>query len=364
MNHRIAYYITAHGFGHAVRSLEVIRELQRLEPTAAITIISKVPSFLITQNLAKPLPQDERALDVGMVQHDNLRLDLDATLRALQTLQCRQQELIDQELRFYQREAITAVVSDVAFLPLVAAAHHGIPNVGLGNFTWDWIYQHYAKLDPRWQEPVNWIRECYRHCQLFLQLPMHGDCSCCPRIMPMPLVTRLARRTRAETRELLGIGPGLRVFLLAFTALDMSIDALRRVEGIGDVVFLYRRPLHMLLANGYCVDKAEVSYPELVAAADAVITKPGYGIVADCLAQGTPMIYTDRGDFPEYDILVREMNRRLSVAYLPSDDLYAGRWEQAVLDSTAALQPVPGITTNGSRVCAEAIREHISGRSM
>jgi hypothetical protein len=362
MHHHIAYYITAHGYGHAVRSLEVIRELRRTEPDAAITIVSTISSFLITQNLDTPLPQRRQSLDVGMVQRDSLRMDLDATLHALEALKDRRQDLIDEETHFFERQQITAVVADVPFLPFVAAAHYGIPNVGLANFTWDWVYQHYAASDGRWQEQVEWIREAYRHCELFLQLPMNGDCSACPRVVPVPLVARRARRGRREVRTLLGIGDGRRAYLVSFTALDLSQEAQGLLEAISDAVFVYKRPLRFGFANAYCVDQADVSYAELVAAVDGVITKPGYGIVADCVAQGTPLVYTDRGDFPEYEILVREMTRWLPTVYLPSEDLYEGRWKRALEQLPRRDARMPSIATNGSGVCAQAILQHIGRR--
>jgi len=73
------------------------------------------------------------------------------------------------------------------------------------------------------------------------------------------------------------------------------------------------------------------------------------------------MIYTDRGDFPEYDILVREMSRQLPVVYLPSTDFYAGRWEEAFQDLMAAPRPIRTTAADGSQVSAHAILEHIRG---
>jgi len=359
LNHRIAYYITAHGFGHAVRSLEVIKALRAMAPQVEITIVSAIPSFLVVQNLVEPLPQRMQVLDVRMLPHDNLRLDLDAGRRAVEDLHRRRQALIEEELAFYRKERITAVVSDVAFLPFVAASRYGIPSVGLGNFTWDWIYQHYATRDNRWQGLVNWVRDCYRHCQLFLQLPMHGDCSACPRIVPVPLVARHAGRSREQVRNLLGIAPATDAYLVSFTSLDLSAEALRRVEQNRDVMLLYRDPLVLSAANAHRVDNSDLSYADLVGAVDAVITKPGYGIVADCLAQGTPMVYSDRGDFAEYDILVKEMTRHLPVAYLPSTDLYAGCWENALRSLPEKRPATPAIATDGNRVCARAVLEHI-----
>ena len=46
---RLAYYITSHGFGHAVRSLEVIRQLLVQEPRLQITVVSDIPEDLVEQ---------------------------------------------------------------------------------------------------------------------------------------------------------------------------------------------------------------------------------------------------------------------------------------------------------------------------
>jgi L-arabinokinase len=297
-----------------------------------------------------------------MVQRDSLRMDLEATLQAVEALKHRRQDLVEEEKRFFQRAEITAVVADIPFLPFLAASRHGIPSVGLGNFTWDWVYEYYAANDGRWREPVDWIREAYRHCELFLQLPMNGDCSACPRVLPVPLVARHARRSRREVRTILGIGEERRAFLISFTDLDLSVSAQRRLEGISDTLFLYKQPLRFQFTNAYCVDQAKVSYAELVAAVDGVITKPGYGIIADCVAQGTPVIYTDRGDFPEYEILVTEMSRWLPAVYMPSEDLYEGGWEWALKQLPIREARMSVVATNGSQVCARTILQHIGWR--
>ena len=73
-----------------------------------------------------------------------------------------------------------------------------------------------------------------------------------------------------------------------------------------------------------------VRYEDLVGACDAVMTKPGYGIVAECIANGTPMVYTARGRFAEYDCLVAGIEAHLPNAFISQDDLHAGRWSDAL----------------------------------
>jgi hypothetical protein len=359
MQRKIAYYITPHGFGHAVRSLVVIECLQRLAPDVEIVIVADIPAFLVEENLGKMPACRRKRLDVGLVQEDSLRFDLQATKIELRRLQAQQELLVEEELRFFREEQIAGVVSDIAFLPFVAAARHGIPSIGVGNFTWDWIYQAYAPSDLHWRPLADWIRQAYRQCGLFLQLPMHGDCSVCPKILPVPLVARHGGRSRAEVRRLLGIAENLKAYLISFTVLPLERAAQKRLEGIGPTVFLYKKPLHYHFANSICLDDLNVSYAETVGAVDGVITKPGYGIVSDCLAHGTPVIYTDRGLFPEYPILVDAMTRHLAAVYLPAEELYGGHWQAAIRKLEEQPRTDPRIATDGDEVCANAILRHL-----
>ena len=73
-----------------------------------------------------------------------------------------------------------------------------------------------------------------------------------------------------------------------------------------------------------------LKYEDLVAAADVVVSKPGYGIVSECVANGTALLYTSRGRFAEYDVMVAEMPRMLRCRHISREDLLAGEWRDDV----------------------------------
>lgn len=350
---RLAYYITDHGFGHAVRSLEVIRHFLQRSPHTEIIVVSKIPEFLIKENVAASIPMRRRSLDIGLVQKDSIKFDLEATLRALQALYDNQDILVADEVDFLETRSIQGIVCDIPFLPFTAAFRLRIPSIGISNFTWDWIYQAYANSDPRWHPLVDWIRESYQKCTLLLQLPMHGDCTACPTIEDVPLIARRAKRTREETREILGLESEDKTYLISAVALDLDEKAELRLRNMSDIVFLYKRPLKF--SFGICLDDYPVSYADVVAAVDGVVTKPGYGIVSECLVNSTPIIYTDRGAFPEYDILVQKMTKYLPTSYISSSDLYAAHWESAIQDLEKQPRRIPAIQANGAEVCARRI---------
>lgn len=351
----IAYYITPHGFGHAVRSLEVLRRLAALGPDVEPIIISDIPEALVEQNLGR-LPRIRRLrLDVGLYQLDSIRFDLEKSLALLTGLVSEAEAIIAREMAFLRRERVRAVVSDIAWLPFEAARRCGIPSIGISNFTWDWIYSVYAAEDPRWEPITSTIRRGYEKCSLFLQLPMHGDCSACPVREDVPLVARKAENSGARVRSMLGLDSAEKLILLAFVSLDLSEAALRNLANIDGIVFLYKSPMKFDLPGALNLDGAPVSFPDVVGAADAVLTKPGYGIVSDCLAQGTPVVYTERGLFAEYEVLAETLGRELPSVFLDSKNFSAGNWEPSIREILALPRRLPDIRSDGADVCAGKI---------
>ena len=75
------------------------------------------------------------------------------------------------------------------------------------------------------------------------------------------------------------------------------------------------RPASLFLDEAR-IYEAGLRYEDLVAAVDVVVTKPGYGIISECIANDTALLYTSRGRFVEYDVMVREMPRVLRCRFL------------------------------------------------
>ncbi len=114
----------------------------------------------------------------------------------------------------------------------------------------------------------------------------------------------------------------------------------------------------------YQVDEASLygsglRYEDLVAACDIVATKPGYGIVAECIASGTAILYTSRGNFVEYGALVDAMPKYLRCGFIDHEDLFAGRWRTALDRIVSSPPPPEHPQTNGAEVIAAMIDRRV-----
>ena len=117
---KIAYYITGHGLGHAVRSLKVASVLGL---DHQIEIVSPINPKFIARNLKTPFSHRRVRLDVGVVQPDSLRLDLPATFAKLKELASHTEYLIRQEATWMVQQGIGRVITDIPAIPCAAARH-------------------------------------------------------------------------------------------------------------------------------------------------------------------------------------------------------------------------------------------------
>ncbi len=347
---QIVFYISGHGFGHASRSIEVINTLVDRDPSLSIVVRSQAAPWLFALTARPGVRFEPVECDTGIAQIDSLHLDEGATLTRARAFMAGFDRLVDAECAWLQSSGASIVVADIPPLGIAAAHAAGLPAIAMGNFTWDWIYAGYVGG----AEVADAIGRIYAHTTLALRLPMAGGFDTMPSVRDVPFIARRSTRDPAEVRQGLGLPVDERLVLVSFGGYGLEridLDALSRLEGYrviigtGVPVGRDRSPL-ATPPGGSVISLDEAStydrgyrYEDLVGAVDVVITKPGYGIIAECLANQTALLYTSRGHFVEYEVLVRSMPRFLRCAFIDHHDLFSGRWS-AHLDQLLA-QPAP-----------------------
>ncbi len=214
---------------------------------------------------------------------------------------------------------VQLVVGDVPPLAFAAAFRAGIAAIALGNFTWDWIYEGYRPWIPEGTRLTESIRDAYRTARLGLRLPMHGGFDMFGEVVDLPFIARRTSRQPLEVRRALDLPDDIPVVLLSFGGYGLANVDLNRMSTLrgycvvttADVGTNRRTdeppssghaplPSNVRLLDEQRLYAKGLRYEDVVAAADIVITKPGYGIISECLANDTAILYTSRGRFVEY----------------------------------------------------------------
>jgi L-arabinokinase len=365
----LVFYVSGHGLGHAAREVEIINRIFDREPAMRIVVRTSAPRWFFDTFVRPPIELVTDEVDTGVFQIDGLHLDEERTARRAAEFYATFGDRVDADARTLDALEASLVVSDAPPLAIAAAARAGIAAAVVSNFTWDWIYQGYGAFDRLAPGVVDLIREAYAHSRLALRLPFHGGFESMRRVVrDVPLVARHATHPRAATRQALGLGSEEPVVLASFGGYGLALpyDDIARTGRFTLVVT--DKELHTESsgpARRFAIDDLASRgffYPDLVAAADVVISKPGYGIVSECIANGAALLYTDRGRFPEHDVFVAEMPRVLRRRFIAQNDLLEGRWNDSI-DAVLAQPPPPEhLATNGADVVADAILELLEPR--
>ena len=340
----IVFYVSGHGFGHASRDVELINAIIARRPDIRIAVRTSAPPWLFAMT-NKPVEVQPFEADTGLVQIDSLSFDQRGSILRAAEFYATFAERADAEAAVLRDIGAELVVGDIPPLAFAAARRAGLPSIALGNFTWDWIYEAYDDFETLAPGVIPIIRAAYATATRALRLPFHGGFEPMANVtMDVPLIARRSHRDPAETRRLLGIRDDRPVVLASFGAYGAPLpwDAVRADHRLS-VISFEREPPQGL------------KYQDLVAAADVVISKPGYGIVSECVANGTALLYTSRGRFVEYDLFVAEMPRVLRCRLISQEDLLAGVWADAIAALLAQPAPPELGRVDGAQVAAGEI---------
>jgi L-arabinokinase len=361
----IVFYISGHGLGHASREIEVINSVTRRRPDTRIVVRTSAPRWFLENAARGPIELQEVEVDTGVVQIDSLRLDEDETALRAARFYATFEPRAEAEAAVLAELDASLVVGDVPPLAFAAAARARVRSMALANFTWDWIYSAYPRFERLAPGVIDVIRGAYARTTRALRLPLHGGFEPMTGVTEdIPLVARRAKDGREAVRRTLDLGDDAVVVLASFGGYGLRLPyrEIARASRFTLVVTDHETgPEDTDTGGPLCryankeLAARDLHYPDLVAAADVVISKPGYGIVSECIVNGTALLYTSRGQFVEHDLLVTEMPRVLRCRYIPQEDLLTGVWDDAV-DALLRQPPPPErLLANGADVAADAI---------
>jgi L-arabinokinase len=366
----LVFYISGHGFGHAARCIEVINAVLARRPETRIGVRTAAPRWLFDLTVKGKVTFSTLETDSGVMQIDALTLDEADSIRRASAFHSDLVTRAASETRVLRELGAGIIVGDIPPLAFAVGGASGIPSIGLGNFTWDWIYADYprVRLAP---SLLPAIRGAYAKASMALRLPMSGGFESFSNVRDIPFIARHATQTREQVCKTLKLPADKPIVLASFGGYGLpglETDALAKFKKY-TVVTTANLPLGrarkemptaerkgtFISLNEESMYDAGVRYEDLVGAAEVVVTKPGYGIISEAIANDTAILYTARGHFPEYDVLVAEMPKYMRNAFIGHDDLFAGKWESHIDKLLAQPKIKKKPETNGADVAAEIL---------
>lgn len=347
----ILYYISSHGYGHATRAGQVIRELIK---DHTVYIKSTAPKWLLRQTIGcEPLLYPQQ-YDTGCLQLTNLDVDLEGTINAYLEQSKINKLSIEAELSFIHEKNIDVIVSDIPSFPFLVAKKASISGVFIGNFTWKGIYNFYLKdeSNPVIQE----LAEQYKMADHSLITPLSMDMLELNNRKKISLIARKGNNIRKKLNRDFNIPEGNRlVYYYAgnLGAEKVHSDLIWKNKGY---TFISFHQLDLSPANYIFLENGSYPHQEIMASSDFALIKPGYGMVSEALVNRVPIIYPPREDFAEFFAFKKEFETSGGTQLISREDFTAGNWQEA-LSQIEEKKYRKNYSSTGAVECKEIIEK-------
>ncbi|GLJ10428.1 hypothetical protein SUGI_0128050 [Cryptomeria japonica] len=357
-----AYYVTGHGFGHATRVVEVVRNL--VAAGHDVHVVTGAPDFVFTTDINSPNLYIRRVLlDCGAVQADALTVDRLASLEKYsQTAVLPRASILATEVEWLKSIKADLVVSDVVPVACRAAADAGIPSVCVTNFSWDFIYAEYVMAAGHHHRSIVWqIAEDYSHCLFLLRLPGYCPMPAFRDVIDVPLVVRRTHRSRQEVRKELGIGDDIKLVIFNFGGQEAGWNLKEESLPPGWICLVCAASPKQEFPPNFRRLAKDTYTPDLIAASDCMLGKIGYGTVSEALAYKIPFVFVRRDYFNEEPFLRNMLEYYHGGVEMIRRDLLTGHWIP-YLEHAIKLNPCYDQPINGGEVAATILQNTATGR--
>lgn len=344
--------ISSHGFGHLAIAAPVLNALAERLPPLELTVRSALPADKLRQRLHPPFRHIPAASDFGFVMVDALTVDRAATARAYRQAHAGWEQRVDDEARALRSLAPQYVLTNVSYLPLAGAARAGIPAAALCSLNWADLFAHFFGQEA-WAAPIHaQMLTAYRSVRAFLRPTPGMPMAALANVVPIgPIACRGRKRD-------LGLGKGVRGVLVAMGGIAhrLPVETWPRDPKLRWLVPTNWEVKH---PDAIGFESFGLSFTDLLASVDAVVTKPGYGTFTEAACNGTPVLYQRRTDWPEQECLIDWLAATARCREVDAALLESGRLAET-LEALGAQPPQAAMEPRGGTAAADFLAGEIT----
>jgi len=351
MSRTIAVYISGHGYGHLSQIAPVLNRLGELSPDAHFLLRTELPEALVARRVRVPHSLLSGAVDVGVVQNNAVSEDIPATIDAARAFYADFAARINSEAAGLIPQRPVAILSDIAPVAFPVAKKLGIPSFAIASLDWHDIYRAYLPAD---DALLSALQQAHEACDLLIQPPLSMPMTSFPERKPITVIVDDAWTVKKKQKT-----AGKTALVMFGGAGDPPFD-IQALGSMPDWQFLTLNPLPEGTPDNIRQASPGQGTAALMQACDVVITKPGYGTLAEAWQTKTPLVYIPRKAFPEYPYLDDWLQSSAPAARMDLQDFINGNWLPAMQQAQACPHHYPPIPASGALQAAQIITDQIT----
>jgi hypothetical protein len=270
--------------------------------------------------------------DVGCIQNGPLDIDIPSTWNALEEFHIGWEARVAVEAKAMTLAAPALVLADTPYLAASAAKQAGIPAAVVASFTWSDVLDCLAGQSPQQHTILAAIRKAYGEADVGLRIAPGLPMAVVKPVHDIGPIAEPAPSRREELRSRLKLKNTERLVLVGFGGIPLHGLPWQAMEQLQGHHFIVDRAPGSASSRVHPLSSLPFSFKTVLASADLIMTKPGYGTIVEAVALGLPVIYVRRYNFADEAPLVDFLLRHGCGQELSREDFFSGNW-QPVLDA-------------------------------
>ena len=354
-NLKITWFISAHGFGHAARSIAIMEALYERVKNIEFLVVTETPTWFFEQNRL-PITFISEKVDVGFIQKNAFSEDIPKTIEYLESFYFNVQSRFhnwDSQILPFKPDLI---VADICPAALDYADSRQIPSILIENFTWDWLYEMYKEYKDEFAPISNYMSSCWSKAQKHYQIkPFCGKTLTSSTVIEP--VSRKPKSSAEIVKNNLNLSDSKKTVLLTMGGVPMEFSFYDKLKEWNNVQFvipgahkenIFEDNLRVLTHH------SKFYHPDLVSISDVIIGKVGYSTIAEVHNLNKRFGFVARPHFKESKPLVEFIQSEISGSEILVNELSSGSWVSKI-DMLLDLTVTTATKTNGSDLIAEEV---------
>jgi len=327
----ICFYISDYGYGHASRSIAIIRKLLSEYIDVKIYIKNSGAFDYIRHSLPqKNIEVIKSKNDIGVIFRENsVIVDREQTRKMLLDWISSWDEYIKMEKQFCESHAIDLILSDITPQAFVVANELDIPGIAISNFTWYFIFNNLFGKIPALEQ----MKDAYKLADLALVLPFNEDMNVFKKQKKVGLVSREITGNKYDMRRTLGVSDSeMLVYIGVGRSFDPSFLSNMKNLDIPDLKLLVQSNVHLPFENVIRIPENETETQNYINICDLVVSKTGYSTASEAIRAKVPMFLLKRDGFQE-DELIGDAIEGMAIGRIISEKSFLyGEWRHEIDD--------------------------------
>lgn len=322
--------ISGHGYGHVAQTAPVLNALRQLVPDLQLTLRTSVPLAHLRSRIPAEFHYLQEAVDPGMEMVSALEVDAERSFQAYADFHHDWEARITAEEKLLSELAPDAVLCNVAYLPLAAAARLDIPAVAMCSLNWTDIFSAFCDQIPGAEVILAQQQQAYLQADAFLRLSPAMPMAWMPHVHEMGPVAQPRTNRRSEIDQKLHLTAQHKLVLVSMGGIAMQLP----VESwpvIPNVLWLIPDSWQTEREDCVPLSSLHLDFSDVLASCDVLLTKPGYGSFVEAACAGVPVLYVRREAWPEQDVLIAWLEQQGLCAELGATQLQTGAFGQDLL---------------------------------